>query len=380
MSSPKTYPLIYVDRSRIQAYLDCKRLRYLRYHYPDPETGRRRGLQPVQKAKPLVNGSFIHKAIELHLTGTPLDDAIAYATGAYLLEVGKPAEACQEQLCLLEGLVRAWVRYRLPRLLEEYEVVSVEEELEWRLDCQLIDMVKCDVLLRRRSDGLVFILEFKTTKRASYWWKRQWEHNTQVLANTQAIQEVLGETVGGMLIEGLVKGADGPDTAKSSPWYGQDIQHSPLCYIYKDEVDGEVVYFTEYRRGAQKVAVWEEMTPKEWVEMLTGDELEKLFCPVPPLKPRALDLQRWKRQTLAQELEVAGDLERIDAALEDGDDETAERLLDELFPKNDSACFRYFGHPCPMEPLCFTSEVERDPIGSGKYEWRVPHHEQEDNN
>lgn len=365
--------LTYVDRSRIQAALDCKRLRYLRYHYPDEE-GRRRGIQPKVKGLPLVSGSFIHKAIELHLTGTPLDDAIGYARGGYLLETGKDELACAEQLCLLEGLVRAWVRFRLPTLLDEYEVVSVEEDLDWPLDCQIVDMVKCDVILRRKSDGLLFILEFKTAKDTGMWWQQQWEHNTQVLANTQAIQEVLGEPIGGMLIEGMVKGRFAKDTQKGSPWFEKVIQHSPLCYIYKDIVEGEAVYSTRYHPKAEKVAVWEEMGVKAWVEAMTVDELGTLFTPVPPIKPRALDLLRWKQQTIYQERGIAADLAEIDEA---EDEETAQRLLAERFPKNDGHCHRYFGHPCPFEPLCFTSEVERDPIGSGRYVWRVPHHEQE---
>lgn len=361
--------IVRVDRSRIQAYLECKRLRYLRYHFPD-ETGKRRGIVPKVKGRPLVNGAFNHKAIELHLTGTELDEAIAYATGAYLLECGKEPEEVREQLCLLEGLVRAWVRYRLPRILAEYEVVSVEEELDWPLDCQIVDMVKCDVLLRRKSDGMLFILEFKTTGDASGWWRDQWRHNTQVLANTLAIQEVRGEPVGGMLIEGMVKGKFKADTAKSSPWFKQDIQHSILCYAYKEEVDGEWVYSTSYHAKKQKVAVWEEMTPKEWVEMLDQEELESLFAPMQPMKPRLVDLLRWRRQTLHQEKLIELDLMMVD---EHGDD-----ALDERFPKNDAHCFRYFGHPCPYEPLCFNAEVEADPIGSGKYEWRKPHHETEE--
>lgn len=367
--------VVRVDRSRIQAYLECKRFRFLRYHYPDPETGQGRGIVPTTKAKALVSGSFIHKVIELHLTGTDLDEAIAYAKGAFLVEVGKEEGECAEQLCLLEGLVRAWVKWRLPRILEEYEVVSVEEELEWELDCQIVDMVKCDVLLRRKSDGLLFILEFKTAKQASGWWRQQWAHNTQVLANTLAIQEVKGEPVGGLLIEGLVKGRWEKDTARSSPWFGKEIQHSLLCYIYKEEVDGEWVYSTTYHAKKLKVAVWEEMTPKAWVELLTPEELDSLFCPLEPMKPKLLDLLRWKRQTVWQERGVARDVAEVGRG-----GEVDEERLDELFPKNDSHCFRYFGHPCDYEPLCFTREVELDPVGSGKYGWRKPHHITEEGN
>jgi hypothetical protein len=327
------------------------------------------------KGLPLVSGSFIHRTIELHLTGTPLDEAIAYAKGAYLSEVEKDERECAEQLCLLEGLVRAWVKWRLPKILAEFEVVSVEEELDWPLDCQILDMVKCDVLLRRKSDGMLFILEFKTTKDGSGWWKQQWLHNTQVLANTLAIQEVKGEPVGGMLIEGLVKGKWEKDKAKSSPWAGEKIQHSILCYCYKEEVDGEWVYSTDYHPKKKKVAVWEEMEPKEWVEMLTVEELESLFVQVEPMKPRLLDLLRWKHQTIYQENQIIKDLDLIDDAIEMGyPEEEVAALVAQLFPKNDAACFRYFGHPCEYEPLCFTAEVERDPVGSGKYEWRKPHH------
>lgn len=330
-------------------------------------------MERTEPRLPQLNGSFVHNALELILTGHDVEDALSYARGSYLLSADDSSFRTKEQLFLLECLVRAWVKVRLPLILDEYEVVSVEEELQWSLDCQIIDMVRCDVILRRKVDGLIFILEFKTVGSAHEEWAKQWEHNTQVLANTKAIQELKGEPVGGMLIEGLIKGQLKRETAKSSPYHGQEIQQSTLCYAYQDPDTGELR--RGWKAGWKKVPLWEKVTPEWWISTHTTEELDAMFRPVDPIKPRPQDLERWKRQTIYQERKVAADLRLMN--LVEMDPEARQRALDQLFPMNDSNCFRYFGHPCPMEPLCFNGAVEADPVGSGLYRYRTPHHKEE---
>jgi hypothetical protein len=350
-------------------------MRFLRYHYPD-EDGQPRGLERVEPSIPQLNGTFVHQALELILTGTSLEEALDLARGAYLLGIERTDSNeffVKEQLFLLECLVRAWVKVRLPVILAEYEVVSVEEELRWPMDSQIIDMVKCDVILRRRSDGLLFILEFKTTSSAREDWALQWECNTQVLLNTVAVQEMAGEPVGGMLIEGIIKGPHRRETAKRSAFVGMKIQHSPLCYGYMSP-GGDI--YSDYHYGWDKVALWDHTTPKAWVDHFSMEELDTLFFrPVGPIKPKPQDLMSVRRQVVAQEKKVARDVEKVLGKIIPL--EPLPNELDEEFPKNYSHCLRYFGYPCSYMDLCYTGAVAEDPVGSGKYRWRRPHHIEE---
>lgn len=53
-----------------------------------------------------------------------------------------------------------------------------------------------------------------------------------------------------------------------------------------------------------------------------------------------------------------------------------EELLDFFFPQHDNHCLRY-GSPCSFSEVCFNDMVGDDPLGSGLYQIRTPHHSTE---
>jgi hypothetical protein len=185
---------VWTDRSRVETFQRCARLRYLSYHQDGL------GLSPAKESLPLAVGKSVHKGLEmllLHATALingadPLyleDTAVAAALAdfaphrrgialdlaeesarastmdlkdaglgaqlvataadlgmdpadpalASLLERQRNAEAefddwlWQEQAALVEGMVRAYARRRLRPLLEEFEVLEVEREGDWEL-------------------------------------------------------------------------------------------------------------------------------------------------------------------------------------------------------------------------------------------------------
>jgi hypothetical protein len=97
---------------------------------------------------------------------------------------------------------------------------------------------------------------------------------------------------------------------------------------------------------------------------------------VPPDRPTPGQMARWQRQTICNETRIATAVDLIAAVQADGDSEGAQHLLDEHFPMNDKHCRRY-GRPCQFEPLCYDEGVAADPLGSGLYKARTPHHETE---
>jgi predicted metal-binding protein len=370
------------------------------------------GIERVRMALPLVNGIHIHAALAdvmLHaragsLTTDVLDGEIAQHLAMYRDEVEARGVSGQdddveflvkEQSALIEGLVRGWVKLRLPRILEEYEVVSVEEEMSWEMAPGLTQMLRLDGLLRHRVTGLLFILELKSVASPGYQWQQGWEKNIQFMSYTQAVREITGEECAGVVVEGLVKGIRRRETANSSPFLGCQLQQSPFCYAYAQRVKGtdDVVLQTSWARNATKVLVPDYVPMKVWVEELDAEGiLAQQFVQVPPTSPLPEQILRWRRQTIAAEtrftlaLQEVTSIERQIANAEDYESEVGgavhelsamreerEQLLDFHFPQHDTHCNRY-GSPCSFYDACFEPNVAEDPVGSGLYKVREPHH------
>lgn len=345
-----------------------------------------------------MTGIYVHEALAGILSTGNVEEALMAATTAYAAEVAQRGVSgiedveflIREQTGLLEGLVRGWVAIRLPRLLEEFEVVSVEEEFEWEIAPGLIQMLRMDVILRHKIEKTLFILEFKTVANPGYAWQQQWERNIQFMSYTQALKEHSGEEVGGVMVEGLVKGSRKLETAASSPFNGRTLQNSPFCYAYRTSVDGNPFYSPKWHagKGWTKVALPEEtLSIKEWTEIMDPDVLREQFVTVPPISPLKEQIARWRRQVIAAESrfqvgldEVKAATEILDHMRENADAETiarwqhkVEETMDFYFPQHDNHCLRY-GSPCSFSEVCFNDLVGEDPLGSGLYTRRTPHH------
>lgn len=363
----------YTDRSRIVAFRNCPRLRYLTYHFPGPQGPM--GIVPAGVSLPLIAGSAFHDTVaHLRVMKRPPAEVISEAASALRVQMEEAAKVfgedpqaadrlVKEQVRLLEGLCWAWVRSRLPLIDQEFEPVVVEREILWPMGnhrglIDVVDMVRCDVLERRRSDGLLFYREYKTTSSGDEEWAKQFDTSSQILANIQAVRDVLHEPVAGVIIEGVIKGSRAKDRSKTSPFFGQRIQQSALCYAYMTSSG----LTTDWVPKARKVATWEHVSAQELVyQFLDEESCRSMFSPVPPIIPRDEHLARWRKQTVHQEGMIA-------RYLQDAVD------LDYAFPMNDDHCHRYFGNPCPYKDVCFDPAIGSDPLGSGLYVVRTPHH------
>ena len=362
--------MITTSRSRFVSYMNCPRYGLLAYDFFEDGVG----LESVPASLPLVNGLLIHDVIARILMGMDPEEALERELVGYResvagrgvrLEDEDTAFLLKEQETLLRGTVYAWLEVRYPVIMKEYEIVTVEKEMAWEMGGGVVDQIRLDLLARRREDGGLFYIEWKTTTTGGEEWAKQWEHNTQLLLNTLAIEEILGERCEGVVIEGLVKGRRKIETSLSSPFFNRRIQQSPLCYGWRNPTTS--AYRSKYisSSGWYKVATWEEMGVKKWVEeVMEVEEKRMVFAPVPPIRPNRKQLTRARKQVIAVEQERAEKLRLVRAG---GD-------IDQAFPMNDDHCFRYWGHPCEFEPLCFKEEVAVDPIGSGLYRRKESHH------
>ena len=254
---------VYTDRSRIETYLRCKRLRWHEYH-SGPE---KMGIVAARKPLPLAVGGSVHAGLakllecsmgiplnklsfqlaELRAVEAALADFSAFANALDVdtteqavfiagmdsaLDAKDPELAAMrgdvvkraksdfdmylymEQAALVEGMVRAYARRRLRPLLEQYEVLEVEREGQWKLadiwselkeSYQASDvyhrenlgelwfMSRPDALLLERESKQLYILSFKTAGGWDVRKARDAEHDMQGLSEGVEVEKRLGE-------------------------------------------------------------------------------------------------------------------------------------------------------------------------------------------
>ena len=381
--------LYLIDRSRVEAREDCPRMRFLGYDFDGD------GLEAEAQALPLLSGIAIHAAHARLLAGQPLEGVVESVISDYVSEIKLRGlygldvtnDVIKEQSALLEGMLRTWASQRLPLILSEYEVVSIEQTFDWELvPGQLAERLRMDAILRRRDDGILHILDYKSMKYPSEMFSQQKEHDLQTCLYIQALKERTGEYVGGMLYEGLVKGRFAKDTARNSPWFGQKIQQSPYTIAYK--LDGptpeEAVYQSDYtsKKGYRKVKTFEEMPMKRWVEdwLIPEGKTNELFVAIPAIEPPPNELEEVKAQVIYEELKYHDDLEmyrQLEADAKKGDPIAAgmaEGVLRRMAPKRRGRCFKYGqDNGCVFRDICFNQGAR--PLEEGGYRKRKPHHD-----
>lgn len=391
---------ITTSRSAVACYLTCPRKRYFTY---EAENGTATpGWERRKLAIPLVTGIFVHKGLELLLKGSSPDEAAEGAKGAYLEEVGSRGLAVEEgtdeqnvveeQAAHVEALVLAWARVRLPKWLDEYELVEAETEDRVPLAEDVVLAVRADAVVRRKYDHRMFVVNFKTVGTADERWIRQWETDMQLMTELLAAERRHGGTFGGVIIEGLVKGRRMPEKNDVGDVVGYRDQ-TPLLYGYKCDADPPLralEYSHEYtrRKGWYRFPVWNEpfqgsvagfgnvsyeashLSPLQyWINWLPEEVVEGQFQVVPPIMRDPERIESCVRQIVAIERRIAramsysGDL---------NDPDTRAFLLDNEFPQNTAEC--HWPSRCQCYDMCWTNGVAEDPAGSGLYQARTDHH------
>lgn len=386
------------DRSRQIDYQECPRRRYLGFHHPTPLG--RIGIRKVRMTIPLATGIYTHRGLAELLHGANIDDAVEAAIGEYWSEIHnrgltvEPGEnstyVADEQTAWVEAALRAYAAVRLPQLLSEYEVLDVEREMDLPLEAGLIMMTRHDALLRNYDTGERVIQSYKTAANYDSRTARQAEHDIQGLSEVAAAEYHLGK-IDAIRMEYLIKGPRREYPKDSGHWE----QYSPLIRGYVKPgittMDDEYGWKRDYTdsdgkdrkldyRSWKSFHAWEvQGGVKAWIELLAtgqvqpeaGDCLSQQFV-IPQLYYRQEDdLRDWYEQTLSQEMNIKATLEY------EPEFGTAEHRswLNRHFPQHRQSC-DYPG-PCQFTDICFSTNLREDPLGSGLYQPRVPHHHKE---
>lgn len=393
------------DRSRIDTREECERKRFLQYDFD--VNGELLGYQRTAASLPLLNGTEIHEAhAKLIAMAAGFEGYTHYSLDLIVEEMrerytkqaterGVHGHAdieflISEQSNLLEAMLRTFERTILPALLEEYEVITVEKPMDWEMAPGLVQKLRFDVVMRRRGDGQLVILDWKSMKYASNDWGQLIERSTQTYLYTEAASELFGEPVE-MAYVGMVKGAWQKETAKSSPMFGQKIQKSPYLYAYKLTGQDGSVYQTEYtsRKGYVKTRVSDDMPVKKWVDWLFANEpsvVAEMFTFNPPFAPPLADRTRRRELIIREELEHVENIKRYWEMKHEADRtgneilaRTAQDYLDFVAaPMRENSCYKYGqDNACPMVGICFNAGAMENLETDTMYEPRVPHHSTE---
>lgn len=405
--------MITTSRSAVSAFQRCPRLRYWQYEAPNGTDTP--GWESRKLAIPLVTGIYVHQGLAEALLGASASEAAAHAKAMYMEEVGARGlqrdegdgdeqAIIDEQSAHVEALVLAWCRVRLPRWQEEFEVVAVEQEDRIALSDDVVLAVRQDAIVRRKADGRMFVVNFKTVAQADERWMRQWETDMQIMTELLAAEARYGEQFGGVIIEGLVKGQRVGVDQWLKEVRGDDakdkvharIDRSRLLYGYKTEGDPPLTpkqydWAGTTRKGWKKFRTWKEdfsglnadgmrafgASPIDyWVRWLPEEVVEQCFAIVPPILRDASRIESCVRQIVAIEQDISNGTKSINFAAAydatEGHIEQAEHQLDRYFPQNGHSCI--YPTRCGMFDMCWSAGISDDP--TSLYRTRVDHHQE----
>lgn len=409
----------YIDRSRILSYLRCPRERWLNYHFNGT------GITSGQLRVPLGTGTHVHAGLEALLKGAGVESAVSLATSAYQAEADAALSAMsthldhydytvEEQVALVEALVRVYAIKGLPALLADYEVIEVESEYEWPLAPGQIMMSRLDGLLRRRNDGGLYVLSFKTDTGARLDDKLpDAQLDLQGLTEPLAMLMTRGDVAAGVKMEWLVKGSWKEEVRGN----GLHYQDSYLVRPYRRDLavtgaEWAWQYYTpcpgiEHKilggngrlwtcKGDsrthglgpswERVPVWRHMPIKEWVDILAavppeqGNPLGGVLYLPPPIMRRERDMYSAKRTITALERSIDERLAIL--AQHTAGTQPMIEALDVVFPATGAytnQCNHSFGGTCQFYPVCHSADpaLALASWGSLGYQPRTPHHEPE---
>lgn len=340
----------YISRSSHQAFRQCMRAGYYRYLAGPYGTSQTRGLEPRVTDKPLALGIAWHKGAEALIQGS----SAAQATSLALAEADKYPSLGEVERAWLAAAYMAWVKACAQEFFEQYDVLSVEDEIEVRITPNVILQARADAILQERTSGDVYVLNWKTASDIKDW-NRKWFFDVQTWTECLAAEARIGRPVAGCLYYGVYKG----------PIWNRQMT-SRLIYGYKEELpsSGSVVYTPEYKTGLKKFQAWTESFPfgeglEAWIEWLPKGFLKGHFSISAPQIPQPIVVESWLRQLARVESD-------IDYVLGVGDPQDVDAFFIQNFGDH---CSR-----CPFVDICLGRATATDLLESGYLRPREDHH------
>lgn len=290
----------------------------------------------------------------------------------------------QQLAAIAEGSFRGYAATVWPSILQLYDIVAVEQEVTLTIADGLTFMARPDLILRAKADGSYWYWEYKTTGQRTEDFLKQWPKAVQVHSAIVATESTLGLKITGCIIQGLSKGYKAKDKD------GADTFRSPFCEGWRYLNGSPITYSYTYMRnkGWERFATWDHPEGVAgWVHEMPPDLLADQYPRTAPIMLRRDLSDRFFAQLVMREhrIKKAGDYigmlakqAELDPDKESVVDDAIQKIMDETFPMTFSQCTgRYGKYDCPMLEACWNPRVNADPLGSGLYVPRTPHHDLE---
>lgn len=359
-----------VSRSAIVTRKLCEMKRYYAYHmlHPDYDAAQAGGLTPVEEALATsgfskVRGQLIHECLDRALQGQDWEGWLKQQPHMLPQPFGLLPEEVQKQwFVLIRRAVKGWLKVRWEGHLSEiYERVSSEEEWQWSLHPLVVQSLRMDQIWRRKRDGHLLIVDFKTLGRPDANWVDRLRNSDQTHLYIQALAERSQQPVLGMQYEGIVIGTKDRD---GNHW-------SDFTNGYMDR--SGMQYQQAYKSGWQKITTLH-LRDEEWFrDYIKPAELDELFPSTPAFYPPPAQLIQTKDATVAAEVAWADKMAQLEECAADygPDSQEYETLKGRLLERNSDACLKYgWGHACPFMSLCWDGQrPDRE-----SFQPRVDHH------
>lgn len=309
------------------------------------------GMVPKEEAPYFLQGRLIHEDLAKLASKVSLETVLA--------EMGEAPQFRPELEIYTrrQGWMIAWDHWVEPRWEDEFETVSVEQELVLEYKDLWVGVIPDRVLRFRKGPykGQLVYREYKTAKSMGPGWVNYWPTAVQLHLGIAAVEKELGEKVAYGQVVGLSKGYE----------KGGQLYH-PYVRAYLDKSDN---FVSQYKTGYPAVDVWDYPGGVQaWVEHLGEDVGLAQFAYSAPVFKNDRLLGDLLEQRYQREKEIALVKEAC---------QTDTLLRAKFFPHRFSKCKPVVGSPCAYLSACHNGEINADPLGSGWYVKRTPHHELE---
>jgi hypothetical protein len=308
-----------------------------------------------------------------------------------------------EQQCLAEALMYVWAYCELPPLIAEYKIISVEEEIEAPLIADHLTLqVRADALLQSRvNENRYIVYSLKTNNRWTPKLENVYKYSTQGITEFWGAQQFYTDkTIEGVKFCHLIKGAEREDRDSAveedkriwftdNPltrgWRKMFPTHMEYAHSFWFDTPANKSGRGRLGGGFERFYVWEHIGLSAWWNMIMGGQVQpELSNPIydmrvsPPVYYKDEDKVKRVLAQITHQEEIIISNTTFCRGIKGWDQQNMVEYpleIDKYFDQNFDAC--WFPTQCPMVPICHDPSVGWNPMGSGLYQIRTPHHEPE---
>jgi hypothetical protein len=347
-----------LDRSGAETADKCPRA----YWWNRLATGS--GVVPIDTPEALYVGRDVHEDLQAiaerdDLSIAGITEAVERGLGDALKDLSDKDQIKRELAYRRFGWASAFALFIEPKIRAKWITIGSERELILDRDPLWVPVTPDRVLQSIDKPDLRVYREYKSTISASGKWLSSWRKKPQLHLGMKALEED-GTKVAYAQVMGLMKGQvrDGR------------LSH-PYVWAYHNHSTGKWTHDYSLARasGWGPEPVWNYPGGLvEWVRQCGEEVAAAQFPHTEPVFLNEQLLESWITRWTAQmeEWAMAEEMCRQDA-----------EARDIFFPQHTDNCEPPFGDPCSYRWACWNAGVNRDPIGSGYYVKRIPHHDVE---